>query len=178
MAIRQLSRILKAPPCEHGLASTGAIPDKIQVELDTFEELLGRWGDPMSEDDSDYDTDLEDEEQRPKLPPRKKPRTALCPKSLKNVMSKPAQVCASLVLDSPFKFNTALALSGVAPVIVNNGSCCLKCSLLLAVNSKDKNRDFEPKGFSNPGRRWVICKKQSAMERLPLPLLNRRAITR
>ncbi|KAF4985619.1 hypothetical protein FGRMN_11149 [Fusarium graminum] len=178
MAIRQLARMIEAPPCDHEFTGAGAVPDKSLVELNTFEELLGRWGDPMSDDDTDYDTDLEDEKQRPRLPPRKRSRTTLGPKSLKRAMNKPTQVCASLFLDSSLKFNTALALAGMGPVIVNDEACCLKRSLQLAVDSKDKNRDFMMKGVSNPGRRWVICKKSSTMERLPLPLLTRRAIAR
>lgn len=132
----------------------------------------------MFDDDYDYDTDLEDEEQRPQLPPRKKPKTVLSRSALMKRLSKPAPVCASLVLDSALKFNTALALAGDGPVLINNHDCCLNCCLRLAVELKDMDRDNEIKDVSNPSSRWVICKKRGMVERLPLPVLNSRAMKR
>ncbi|KAF9774848.1 hypothetical protein IL306_007121 [Fusarium sp. DS 682] len=171
MAIRQLTRTLEVSTCNHKLTSSARTPNKSLVELDDFGELLGRWGDPVTDEDTDYDSEDEDEDLRPPLPLRKKARTMPTPDS----MRKPTQVCASQVLDSSFKFNTALALAGVGPVLVNNEDCCLKCSLKLAIDAKDERRD-EKVLVKNPNCRWVIAKKRDPVERLPLTLRNRRAI--
>lgn len=171
MAIRQLTRALEVSPCNHRLTSVGRTPDKSLVELDNFGELLGRWGEPVTDEETDYDSEEDAEDQRPQLPPRKKSRTIPTPES----MRKPTEVCASQVLDSSFKFNTALALVGAGPVLVNNEDCCLKCSLKLAVDTKDERRD-DQMGVHNPTCRWVIAKRKHAVERLPLGLPKRRAI--
>ncbi|KAM0237774.1 hypothetical protein ACHAP5_008944 [Fusarium lateritium] len=176
MAIRQLARALEAPPCNHRPSSDGSVPDNSLVELSNFEELLGRWVDPISDDDSEYDSDMEDDEDAPKLPPRKKPKVILSPRTFKRRISKPTHLCTSLLLESAFKFNTALALAGSGPLLVNNEDCCLNCCLQLATEVKDKERDFQPKDLHNPSSRCIISKRRGMIERLPLPILDRRAI--
>ena len=133
-AVIKMARGIQTLRCNHDVSKVGSVPEGRAVELYRFDELLGRWGalegkerDPEEEEDGSPAHQQEpDKNQKPPNPLR-----------------------VTQILDSSFKFNTALALSADNPVFVGNGYICLNCAL-------KKTIDFKLQGLNKDYGRWII----------------------
>jgi hypothetical protein len=158
-AIVQLSRTIRIPTCSHTGGSQGVVPQKTIVELNSFDELLGRWDAWDSDDASSSSGDSEVDA----TPPPKKRKTVGVEGEDEDIQS----MRVSHRLDSSFKFNAALALTGDDPVLIDSGGSCLTCSLEYAASVQAENgRD--------DNCRWVIHTDRNPAKTSPRVMLPAR----
>jgi len=170
-AIRTLCRAFNITTCKHSALNTASVPEWCLVGLTPFEELLGTW-------------DYSDTEELRKMAATELENVNIAgTSSIKT--AKPSNVdsegevdtCSSpegeptpypsyadrlihssQLLDTHFKFNTALALIGDGTVFLNSGETCLKCSLEFA-------RDLSS---ADDGRcRWLLHQIDQPTETVP-----------
>jgi hypothetical protein len=67
----------------------------------------------------------------------------------------------SQILNSAFKVNVSLSLTGDEPVLVGNGLSCLRCSLEFAKDIKAENERGD-------GCRWVVNQTKTPRRTVPL----------
>jgi hypothetical protein len=151
------------------------------VELYEFDELLGRWGDTtkretISQDNSpEPSEDHDDDEHVPgnidaTASDNPIPSAATkVPKSEQTKKTYPLRL--SHLLNSFFKYNTALALTEDDPVFVNCGDACLQCCLQQAIN-------FKETGWRQSYARWIINKVKNPERQVPNPRLHVTSIGR
>lgn len=205
-AMVQFTRATSVPRCCHESQSETRIetvPAGCTVELNQFDELIGRWtaagaeGYPPADEESDDGSQpgpLEDEDMEMQSSddensgaggydgeaqhPRKKLKA-----DLEEAMAADGQngddtddegdgsaevpIRASHVLNSPFKLNIALALTGDDPVLIADDSSCFGCAL-----------GFARSRIANNGRRntcrWLINWAKSRQAMVPAYNIQRR----
>ncbi|KAK4223502.1 hypothetical protein QBC38DRAFT_425310 [Podospora fimiseda] len=189
-AFVQVISAVRAPACSHSLAPSHTVQQNCVAELQSFEELLGTW---ESESDrykaenlsSDYEFDSDEEElhianmlnakdldkldQRFEEPILESTTPPLSPTH--EAFRNRTRIRVSHILDSAFKFNTALALtpSEISPLILK-GDCCLHCGMLYELEHDQRVRIDHPKVF------YIINKAQESKVTNPLPFRDRRTI--
>ena len=156
-AVIKMARGIHALQCNHGGSKIGSVPEGQAVELYRFDELLGRWGALEGKE-----RDPEEEEDGPSLGialPSQATSPAHQQEPDKNrKLPKPLRV--THVLDSLFKFNTALALSEDSPVFVDSGHTCLNCALEKAIG-------FGLQDFYKDYGRWIISHDPHPSNKVP-----------
>jgi hypothetical protein len=144
--IIKMARGIHALQCKHDKSKTGSVPEDRTVEMYRFDELLGRWGALEGrEGDPEEQRDLSSSMESLASPPT---LTTDGGKSAKS--SQPSKsLRVTHILNSSFKFNTALALSEDNPAFVGSGNVCLDCALGKAIGFElqDLNKDYS---------RWII----------------------
>ncbi|KAH6898157.1 hypothetical protein B0T10DRAFT_601170 [Thelonectria olida] len=70
-AIQQLLRISKIPACTHTPDTQGVVPKGAVLEMHSFDELLRRWGDEDTDDESEFGSEV-GEDNSPELPDPKR----------------------------------------------------------------------------------------------------------
>jgi hypothetical protein len=159
--------------CDHKKNLTGTVPEPWNVELHTFDELLGRWGDTTKKETVST-------ESSPQPPDAHLGRQQQSSHGILNHESAPSSIPQlvfekqgerkhtqiarvlriSHLLNTDFKYNTALALTNDDLVFVSRGNICLPCSLQAAVT-------LEPTDGTSHYPRWVIVKSPTSRREVP-----------
>jgi hypothetical protein len=164
-AIIKMARGFQTLRCSHSVKEgVASVPEGHTVELYRFDELLGRWG-ALRERKRDPEVDeeppsSEEEGSHPDASTQAANSSSLPQEAQegKEKILKPLRI--THILDSSFKFNTALALAGDSPVFVGSGDSCLKCAVNTAISFPLDSY------YSNYGR-WIICHDPYLSTKMP-----------
>lgn len=121
-AIIKMARGFRTLRCSHGVKEgVASVPEGHTVELYRFDELLGRWG-ALRERKSDPEVDDEppssEEGSHPDASTKAANSFSLQQEAQEGKEKTPKPLRITHILDSAFKFNTALVLAGDNPVFV------------------------------------------------------------
>jgi hypothetical protein len=163
-AIIKMARGFQTLRCSHGVKEgVASVPEGHTVELYRFDKLLGRWG-ALRERKRDPEADeepLSSEEGSPPDASTQAAKSSSLPQEAQEEKEKiPNPLRITHILDSSFKFNTALVLAGDNPVFVGSGDSCLKCAVDTAISFPLDSY------YSNYGR-WIICHDPHPSTKMP-----------
>lgn len=155
-AIIKMAHGIHTLQCRHGPGKRGTVatvPEGHPVELYRFDELLGRWG-AVESKERDPDEQGDGLSSAEALPSQQSPPTH------QRNPDKHRHLRVTHILNSLFKFNTALALSADNPVFMGSGSVCLNCALEKAIGSElpDFYKDYQ---------RWIIMRDLLPSSQVP-----------
>ncbi|KAI8666874.1 hypothetical protein NCS57_00914400 [Fusarium keratoplasticum] len=118
-AIIKIARGIHDLKCKHNPARCGFVPEGQGVELSRFNELLGSWG---GQEQKEKDPEEDGSSSGEALPNQATSVADQITFDDKSKHSKPLRV--THILDTTFKYNTALALSADNPTFVSSGNIC------------------------------------------------------
>ncbi|KAH8782606.1 hypothetical protein BGZ57DRAFT_261866 [Hyaloscypha finlandica] len=170
MAMLKLASKVFPVACGHTKSLVAVVPEQTTAEMYEFDELLGRWGDTttretVSSNNSpgapESPSEGENASQNIASPPAIGPNASVATRATETESApNPHQLRISHILNSSFKYNTALALTHDDPVFVNRGDACLQCCL-------NQGSDYEDTGFEQSNARWIINKVNSPGRQVP-----------
>lgn len=162
-AIIKMARGFRTLRCSHGVKEgVASVPEGHTVELYRFDELLGRWG-ALRERKSDPEVDeppSSEEGSHPDASTKAANSSSVQQEAQEGKEKTPKPLRITHILDSAFKFNTALVLAGDNPVFVGSGDSCLKCAVDTAIN-------FPLDSYYNNYGRWIICHDPHPSTKMP-----------
>lgn len=186
--LRQLYRSVEIPACAHPPAGKALVPRGTSVEVHGFGELLGRWGEPnydtdtdnisdegetvgsCSDEDSDFVSDAENSDMD-MSGDRLGPSSSTSPPRKRLKLESPFLIRTSHVLDSAFKFNAAMALSSGIPLVAS-GQSCLECGIEHAKSIREAER-ARPSFSGEDEQYFVVNRVKSPAKTTPLALRGR-----
>lgn len=189
--LRQLYRSVEIPACAHPPAGKALVPRGTSVEVHGFGELLGRWGEPnydtdtdnisnegetvdsCSDEDSDFVSDAENSDMD-MSGDRLGPSSSTSPPRKRLKLESPFLIRTSHVLDSAFKFNTTMALSSGIPLVAS-GQSCLECGIEHAKSIREAER-ARPSFSGEDEQYFIVNRVKSPAKTTPLALRGRPAV--